>query len=99
MDTEKHFDKPNAGDRELWYIAKKRVSFKRQLGAYVIINTMLWLLWYFTRKDANNNDDSFPWPVWPMFGWGIGLAFAYMKAYVYPKSNAVDREHEKLKNN
>jgi len=32
-----------------------------------------------------------------MIGWGIGLAFAYLKAYVYPKNGATEREYEKLK--
>jgi 2TM domain-containing protein len=86
METEK--------DRELWRIAKKRVGFKRHLGTYVIINTMFWLVWLFTDE----KDQSFPWPVWPMLGWGIGLAFNFLEAYVNTKSDAIEREFEKLKN-
>jgi hypothetical protein len=87
METEK--------DRELWRIAKKRVGFKRHFATYLIINTMFWFLWYFTEREVKDND--FPWPVWPMLGWGIGLAFNYLEAYVFVKRDAVEREYEKLK--
>ncbi|MBK6380401.1 MAG: hypothetical protein IPF72_12080 [Chitinophagaceae bacterium] len=33
-----------------------------------------------------------------MIGWGIGLAFHFAGAYVFPKANSVEREYEKLKN-
>lgn len=87
METEK--------DLELWRIAKKRVSFKRHLGTYLIINGMFWLLWGLADGSSR---ESFPWPVWPMLGWGIGLAFSYLNAYVYTKGDAVEREYDKLKN-
>ena len=87
METEK--------DRELWKIAKKRVGFRRHLGTYIIINTMFWFLWWFTDT---HTEESFPWPVWPMLGWGIGLAFSYLDAYVYTKGDAIEKEYEKLKN-
>lgn len=87
METEK--------DPELWKIAKKRVGFKRHLGMYIIINGMFWLLWYFTNE---GDHELFPWPVWSMFGWGIGLVFEYMSAYGQPKQNAIEKEYEKLKN-
>lgn len=82
-------------EEELYRLAKKRVSFKRHLGTYIIVNLMFWCIWYFSGEREENE---FPWPVWPMLGWGIGLAFEFMGAYVYPKSHAVDREYEKLKN-
>lgn len=83
-------------DRQLWHTAKKRVGFKRHLATYLIINTMFWFIWYFT--DANEDEGGFPWPVWPMFGWGIGLVFNFVDAFVLPKSNAIEKEFEKLKN-
>jgi hypothetical protein len=32
-----------------------------------------------------------------MVGWGIGLFFHWMGAYVFPRENSVEREYEKLK--
>lgn len=82
-------------DQELWKIAKKRVGFKRHLASYLIVNAFLWFLWWFTDGSSHG---SFPWPVWPMLGWGIGLAFSYRDAYVHSGSSAIDKEYEKLKN-
>ncbi|WP_317896551.1 2TM domain-containing protein [Aurantibacillus circumpalustris] len=84
METEK--------DRDLWKIAKKRVGFKRHLTTYIIINTMLWLFWLF-----NEDKSDFPWPLWPMLGWGVGLAFNYREAYISPNNNSIEKEYEKLK--
>lgn len=86
METEK--------DKELWKIAKKRVEFKRHLGTYLIINGMFWLLWGFTDKHYTG----IPWPVWPMLGWGIGLAFSYMNAYVVRSGDAIQKEYDRMKN-
>jgi len=51
----------------------------------------------FTGGKNGDQEYDWPWPVWPMIGWGIGLLFHFLGAYVYPKSNAVEREYEKLK--
>lgn len=82
-------------DQDLWKQAKKRVSFRRHLAAYVIVNSFLWCMWFFTGAET---DHGFPWPVFPMLGWGIGLAFDYYGAYHSPGNDAVSREYEKLKN-
>ena len=82
-------------DPQLWHIAQRRASFKYHLSTYIVINAFFWILWYFT--DESRTHRGWPWPVWPMLGWGIGLLFHYMGAYVYAKSNAVEREYEKLK--
>lgn len=95
METEKHQDQQGLRDRELWKIAKKRVDFKRHLATYLIINTMFWLLW--ALSDGKDGDSGFPWPVWPMLGWGIGLAFSYLGAYVFTKNTAIEKEYQKLK--
>ena len=39
-----------------------------------------------------------PWPIFPMLGWGIGLAIQYMKAYhIFGESSLEQKEYEKLK--
>ncbi len=82
-------------DKQLWEIAQKRASFKSHLIAYLVVNTFLWITWAMNGSHTNHN--GIPWPLWASFGWGIGLAFHYMGAYVYPKANSVEREYEKLK--
>ncbi len=84
-------------DPELWKLAQKRASFKSHLTVYIIMNIFFWAVWYFTGEKYSGQM-RFPWPVWPMFGWGIGLFFHFVEAYVYPKNNSVEREYGKLKN-
>jgi len=43
-----------AKDQELWKIAKKRVGFKRHLASYIVINSFLSLLWFFTDKNEDH---------------------------------------------
>lgn len=94
---------PEGKDPELWRIAQKRAKFKSHLLSYIIVNGFLWAIWFFTqgRHQWMNTGEllrhSFPWPIWPMLGWGIGLAFHYAEAYLSLGSNAVETEYEKLK--
>ena len=83
-------------DPKLWELAQKRASFKSHLVTYFVMNTFFWVLWYLNGR--NDGHGGWPWPVWPMLGWGIGLAFHYVAAYVAPKENLAEREYEKLKN-
>jgi hypothetical protein len=88
METEK--------DKELWKIAKKRVGFKRHLATYIVINLMFWAIWFIS--DYKNGNTGFPWPIFPMIGWGIGLTFNFLGAYVFSDKLSVEKEFEKLKN-
>jgi hypothetical protein len=83
-------------DEELWRMASKRAKFQRNFVSYFIINGFLWLVWWFTSGTHGYNLD-FPWPLWPMMGWGIGLAFQYLEAYGGGKNDLVNKEFEKLK--
>ena len=94
---------PEGKDPGLWEIAQRRASFKRHAVSYVIVNAFLWALWYFSalrhHVDFDNyNWSHFPWPLWTTLGWGIGLAFHFAGAYIFPKANSTEREYEKLVN-
>lgn len=94
---------PEGKDPELWEIAQKRASFKTHAVTYVIMNSFFWAVWFFSSRRYERDFDvftwnHFPWPIWPMIGWGIGLAFHFAGAYIFPKANSVEREYEKLKN-
>ena len=96
---------PEGKDPALWEIAQKRAGFKRHALVYLIVNAFLWVSWFmrghtlhmdqWEGKDFHFN---FPWPLWTTLGWGIGLAFHFAGAYIYPKSNSVEKEYDKLKN-
>jgi hypothetical protein len=86
-------------DEEIREIAKARVSFRMHALAYVLVNALLVVIWWTNADGAPTlRDDraSYFWPLWPMLGWGIGLAFHGYGAYgTSPGSLA--REEEKLR--
>lgn len=86
-------------DPQLWEIAKRRASFKTHLATYIVVNCFLWAVWYFTSDQVNIRINKTPWPIWSTLGWGIGLLFHFLSAYVYPKENSVEREYDKLTRN
>lgn len=90
----------NAIDQELWYIARKRVAFKRHLAVYVAVHLFFWGIWWFTDARANEEEYSaVPWPIFSMLGWGIGLFMNFLKAYVFnSRRSSIEKEYEKLKN-
>ncbi|QQR99618.1 MAG: 2TM domain-containing protein [Austwickia sp.] len=63
---------PAAAEADLRRRAAKRIKRKRELRqhltSYAIVIGALWIIWALTSR-------GYPWPVWPMLGWGIGLAF------------------------
>ena len=83
---------PQGKDPHIWEIARRRASFRYHLISYILIIGAMWLFWYFTADSYN----SYVWPVWPTLGWGIGLTFHFLGAFVFPRSNSVEREYEKL---
>jgi hypothetical protein len=89
---------PEGKDPELWKVARKRASFRSHATTYVIVNLFLWGVWYFSAARYGTMPGHYPWPIWTTLGWGIGLAFHFAGAYVFSKSNTVEKEYEKLKN-
>lgn len=57
---------------------KKKRDFRAHLVAYVLVNALLWAIWgvvWFTSGVW------FPWPLFALFGWGIGVAFHAWDVY------------------
>jgi hypothetical protein len=83
-------------DQILWKQAKKRVGFKNHLFSYLIVNTMLWVMWFFTGRETE--EGGFPWPVFCTLGWGFGIFWHFMGAFVFNnKLSQIEKEFEKLK--
>lgn len=81
-------------DPHLWEIANRRASFKGHVATYVVMSVVFWIIWYLTGGPRYNR--FVPWPVWPVLGWGVGVLFHYLGAYVYPKENSTEKEYQKL---
>ncbi|WP_205501451.1 2TM domain-containing protein [Rufibacter psychrotolerans] len=82
-------------DKSLWKLAKKRVAFRRHFAMYVLVNILVWGVWYLS-KEPRMMTGGLPWPAWLTFGWGVGLAFNYYEAYYGFQDDAVEREYAKL---
>lgn len=80
----------NYTDKQLHELARKRVDFRRHLIVYLVINGILWTIWWLTGS-------GYPWPIWPTAGWGIGLIFHYVFDYRASKFLSEDEEYERLK--
>ena len=63
------------------------------------MNLFFWAIWWFTQgRNSGFGHWGSMWPIWPMLGWGLGIAFQYFDAYGHTdKGTAVQQEYEKLK--
>ena len=69
----------------------KRREFTAHLAAYALVNVFLVAIWAFTGA-------GFFWPVFPIFGWGIGVFFHGWDAFSEPLSeDRIDEEVERLR--
>jgi hypothetical protein len=87
-------------DEEIREMAKVRVSFRANALSYVLVNLFLIGIWWFSSGGESptlgRTEGAYFWPIWPILGWGLGLAFHAYGAYG-GGSGAVAREEEKLR--
>ncbi|HHF56284.1 MAG TPA: 2TM domain-containing protein [Thermoplasmatales archaeon] len=74
--------------------AEDKLGFYIHFAIYLIVNIMLFLIWLFITK-------GFPWFLFPLGGWGIGVTFHFLAAFVFSENliykKMVEKEIEKLK--
>jgi uncharacterized membrane protein len=69
---------------------EKKRDFRTHLFVFVVVNAFLWAIWGVVFATTGF---WFPWPVFPLFGWGIGLA---MHAWdVYRREGFTEEEIER----
>jgi 2TM domain len=71
---------------------KKKADFRNHLLTYLMVNTMLVVIWFMTGA-------SFFWPIIPILGWGIGVVFHAQDVYGGNQISEADirREMEQMK--
>ncbi len=87
-------------EKEIYEVARKRVEEKKgffiHLAVYIIINTVLVLIWAFASGGG------YPWFIWPLGGWAIGLLFHFLSVFVFSKQTGwekreIEKEMEKIR--
>ena len=70
---------------------KKQADFRLHFMIYLLVNGFLVVIWLMSGV-------SFFWPVFPIFGWGIGVAANAWDAYMrdVPSETAIRREMRRL---
>lgn len=82
-------------DPQLWRIAKARAKFKSHLFTYVLVNALLWALWFSTGRQGLSG--GVPWPVWPTLFWGLGLVIQALTSFgIISPGKLSEREYERL---
>lgn len=59
-------------------LAKDKVGFQIHFGIYIAVNLFLVAIWYFTSFPRGS---IFPWFIFPLFGWGIGIVGHFLAVY------------------
>jgi hypothetical protein len=84
-------------EEQIYEAARKRVEEKRgfytHFTVYIVVNIVLFLIWFFTGH-------GFPWFVFPLCGWGIGVIFHFLGVFVWGGQGsqaAIEREAEKIR--
>jgi len=86
-------------EKELYEEARKRVEEKKgfyiHFAVYILVNVMLVIIWAVTGA-------GFPWFVFPLGGWGIGVLFHFLGVFVFSRQSAwekreIEKEVERLK--
>lgn len=81
---------------------RAKSDFRIHLVVYLIINTMLVVFWAFTSNVLTagpGSPGSFFWPIFPIVGWGVGVAIHGYTVYrggVYTEEQ-IQREMRNLR--
>lgn len=88
---------PPATELERRERAKRRLERKRALNqhltSYAIVQSLLILIWVITTPSG------YFWPIWPILGWGVGIAFhvASLRWAEPPDEAAILAEAQRLR--
>ena len=93
---------PQPADDQLWNLARSRAQFKVKLVRFLLINLVLWAIWYFTDAQHHYAGRHFagdlPWPAWVTLFWGLGLAIKGLTCYGFWGTESwTEREYQQLR--
>jgi len=86
-------------EEEIYRKARERVEEKKgfyiHFIVYILVNIMLIIIWVATGA-------GFPWFIFPLGGWGIGILFHFLGIFVFSRQTGwekreIEKEVERLK--
>lgn len=85
-------------ENDLEEVARKRVqarmSFVVHFAMYAVANVGMFAIWFLSGR-------GYPWFLWPLMGWGIGVVAHFIGIFIGPGSSAerraIDREVRRLR--
>jgi 2TM domain len=75
---------------------EKKREFRVHLSVYLMVNAFLWLIWGVVYASSGF---WFPWPLFPLAGWAIGVGFHAWDVYGHRPFTAeqIEREAARLR--
>jgi hypothetical protein len=77
-------------DADIYAQARKRVEAKKgffvHLIIYAVINALIFVIWFITM-----GGHGYPWFIWPMIGWGIGVLFNFLAVFFFDRETDWER--------
>jgi len=86
-------------EEEIYRLARKRVEDKKgfyiHFAVYIGVNLLLVIIWATTGA-------GFPWFIFPLGGWGIGILFHFLGVFVFSRPSdwerrEIEKEVERLR--
>ena len=86
-------------EEEIYRLARKRVEDKKgfyiHFAVYIGVNILLVIIWATTGA-------GFPWFIFPLGGWGIGILFHFLGVFVFSRPSdwerrEIEKEVERLR--
>lgn len=65
---------------------KEQQEFKQYLSVWLGVSVLVTVIWFITTPTG------YFWPVWPIFGMGIGAFFQWREAYGEPPREITDAD-------
>jgi hypothetical protein len=89
-------------EEEVYRLARQRVEEKKgfyiHLTVYIFVNILLIIIWFFTGA-------GFPWFIFPLGGWGIGILFHFLGVFVFSRGGGawekreIEKEADRIRKN
>jgi hypothetical protein len=84
--------------QEAYKLARKRVEarmgFYGNLSSYIVVNALLMTVYMFTGPVPGYY--TYPWFIWVMLAWGVGLVFHFLGVFVFGNFDSPEKRKKMI---